>query len=92
MSISHDTVSVSFKNTDFYPLQSLPMELEILQDLVEHDLVALKDRSRHKNVPQNLTLAEKKALKEIKGNKDLIVRKADKLGAIVCPMGVYTKS
>lgn len=64
----------------------------MFQDLVEHDLTILKDKVKHQNIPQNLTLWEKKALKEIKNNKDLIVRRADKGGAIaILNGGLYRK-
>lgn len=67
---------MSFKITDFYPLQSRPVASEVFQDLVGRDLTVLEEKGKNRHIPQIVTFAEKRALREIKDNRDLIIRKA----------------
>lgn len=72
-------------NTHFYPIQSRPSVLDTFQDLVERDLKMLdNDIKSHKyKIRQNLNKGERKALKEVKNNLDIVVRQADKGGCVV---------
>lgn len=75
------------KNSNFYPYHSRPATLDLFQELVEHDLVALDKSFKSQHTPNNITQKEKIALKQLSDNKDLIVRKADKGGAVIIMNG-----
>lgn len=79
------------KNTGFYPLQPRTASLELFQDKVEEELVALK---RHtvacSNNKYNLTGPERKAIQELREMPDIGIRQADKGGAItILDKGLY---
>lgn len=69
----------------FYPIQSRPAGLDTFQELVEKDLRTLhvnttKKDSKYRN---NITHAEKQALRNLSANEQIVIRSADKGGAIV---------
>lgn len=80
------------KYSDFYPLQSRTVSLELFQDKVEEELVAFK---RHivtcsNNKTYNLTGPERKAIQEPREMPDIVIRQADKGGAItILDKGLY---
>lgn len=85
-SVVHDTTPAPSLsgNKDFYPFQSRPPTLDLLQDRVKNDLIGLHRDSEDKTYGSiNITKREKMALKELKNNKNLIIRAADKGGAVV---------
>lgn len=87
-----DQVSYFPNNASFYPLQSRPTILDIFQDLVEQNLVALKKRGHH-NIPKNnISKYERAALKHLKSKCDIVMCKADKGGTvIIINGGLYHK-
>lgn len=81
---------VSFGNRDFYPLQSLPMVLDLFQGLIEKDLKILYNQALTKK--HNLTKSEFLALDALSKNKEVVIRNADGGGAIiVLDSGLYNK-
>lgn len=65
----------STSNQRFYPINSRPSVLDVFQDLVESDLVKLKEDSmKTPNYHSNITKKESMALTQITHNKDLLVK------------------
>ncbi|CAJ0935390.1 unnamed protein product [Ranitomeya imitator] len=60
-----------------------PNILDSFQECIEEDLIELKKKSSCNHNRPNLSKLERKALEEIRGNQDLMVRRADKGGAVV---------
>ncbi|CAJ0965350.1 unnamed protein product [Ranitomeya imitator] len=56
---------------------------ELSNECTEEDLIELKKKSSCNHNRPNLSKLERKALEEIRGNQDLMVRRADKGGAVV---------
>ncbi|CAJ0966832.1 unnamed protein product [Ranitomeya imitator] len=71
------------KKPYFYPVNSRPNILDSFQECIEEDLIELKKKSSCNHNRPNLSKLERKALEEIRGNQDLMVRRADKGGAVV---------
>lgn len=67
--------------------------MDVFQDWVEEDLKALHARVHSSKLSRgNLSGVEDKALKDIKNNSDIIIRVADKGGAVVVlDWGLYRK-
>lgn len=63
-------------NPHFYPIHSRPGTLDLFQNLVEEDLIALKHNTEitSKGKFINITNSEKRALKDMKDNSDLLIR------------------
>ncbi|CAJ0926641.1 unnamed protein product [Ranitomeya imitator] len=57
--------------------------LQKKRECIEEDLIELKKKSSCNHNRPNLSKLERKALEEIRGNQDLMVRRADKGGAVV---------
>ncbi|XP_044148864.1 protein YAE1 homolog isoform X1 [Bufo gargarizans] len=73
-------------NRDFYPVQSRSPVLDRFQELVERDLVTLNDKVSSQDIAQkcdNLSYKENRALKELMLLKDIVIKQADKGGAVV---------
>lgn len=66
-------------NQGFYPFQSRPEAMDLFQDLIERDLVALHDKET-RNCNQNLNSQEMKALNALSTRDDITIRMADKGG------------
>ncbi|XP_053546947.1 uncharacterized protein LOC128638839 [Bombina bombina] len=75
------------KNRDFYPIQVRGPYINAFQQSVERDLIKLaskiEDKNHHHYTHNNLTHRESIAIKKLQLNKNLVVRNADKGGAIV---------
>lgn len=79
------------RNPGFYPVQARSVAVDQFQALVERDLVNLKHNNHDTNRrSDNLTNNQRKALGELKLMQDVVVRKADKGGAVtVLDKGLY---
>ncbi|XP_056419511.1 saxiphilin-like [Hyla sarda] len=77
-----DTVpKITTRNSNFYPVMSRTPVLDMFQEAVERDLTTLAHtKSHHAN---NLTRLEQAALDSLSTADDLVVRQADKGGAVV---------
>lgn len=70
------------KNESFYTVQSRTESLEVFQECVEEDLVQLYSSTQHTQPKYNLSSRKRIALRELTEIPDIIIRKADKGGAI----------
>ncbi|CAJ0950193.1 unnamed protein product [Ranitomeya imitator] len=71
------------KGLTFSPTNEFDMYRTLLDECIEEDLIELKKKSSCNHNRPNLSKLERKALEEIRGNQDLMVRRADKGGAVV---------
>jgi len=62
------------------PKGSYPPEIDLLQNQLK---VAIRNLPDRKRTPDNLLKAERSALRELKSNKSLVIKKADKGAAVV---------
>lgn len=77
--------SIHRSNKYFYPIHTRSMAVEMFQNLVEIDFLGLKERSATASTPvrDNLNKSERQALLRLKLCKDIVIREADKGGAVV---------
>ncbi|XP_068098889.1 uncharacterized protein [Hyperolius riggenbachi] len=71
---------VAVSNPFFYPVQARTTAVDTFQDLVESELVQLQKTSR---ASPNLTKREHDALQSLQNNDSIVIRNADKGGAVV---------
>ncbi|OCT76519.1 hypothetical protein XELAEV_18031722mg [Xenopus laevis] len=71
------------KQSDFYPVNSRGTLTDAFQELVERDLTKLWQEQKFKGAAGNLTYDQKRALRELKLNKNLVFKQADKGGLLV---------
>lgn len=76
-----NTVSLKIRS-DFYLINSRDSEMDPFQKLVERDLVSLVKTISHKSI-SNLNSKEKVSLKELQNDPSIIIKNADKGGAVV---------
>lgn len=76
--------SVDIKNkSTFYPVETQGHHLRTFINTVQEKLQQLKPSVPSKASQHNLTTKERKALKELKNNKEIVIRAADKGGGVV---------
>ncbi|XP_053567774.1 intraflagellar transport protein 80 homolog [Bombina bombina] len=69
------------EKSNFYPILSRGHILETYQHRIETDLIKLHQETNKDK--QNLTLKQKEAIAQLKGNSQIVIRTADKGGAVV---------
>lgn len=84
--ISLNTTNTSLfkiKNESFYPIHSRTNSLEVFQERIEEDLSQLHSPTNNSRPVNNLNVRERIALRELSNIQDIIIRQADKGGAII---------
>ncbi|XP_041424610.1 uncharacterized protein LOC121395346 isoform X1 [Xenopus laevis] len=75
------------RSSSFYPIQHRGQYIELFQKLVEQDLEKLSYKTNYVQkkykANSNISQGEKKALKELSQNKEIIIKNSDKGGSVV---------
>lgn len=68
-----------------YPIHSRGNAVDIFQNLVEKELLSLEERINTAPAQpfHNLSMSDRQALVDLKSRKDIVIREADKSGAVV---------
>lgn len=82
--VEHPKAYVIPGNKGFYPIHSRPTSLDFFQDIVERDLT-VHNRQKENDSKQkgHISTLQQRALKELTDNPHIIIRNADKGGAVV---------